>query len=548
MPSATPSMSVQTPASPSTTPAVHASAPHLRQAGDAAPFGSALRDALCSALHDAMACSALHDAMAIHPEGTAATQAGIATSPLISPPAAPKPSAPTAAIALAAASSAPSGADTKPAVGTPATKKATAPASDSAASTDPLQPSANDLVAPAVDRPSAMPAAPATIPPAISPPGVQGDADEPAWTADAPGDVPITTTDTSGGLSGATATDAAAMADRHPPAVPSRLAGTTVVDSPADPTGRARNTISTIGPSLPSQAMAPSWPQASGSVALSAGPDHHPVKLPTGTGSIIPTPDNPANAARSIVAQTIRAAGPAIPGTNTPGAPPVSAPSGGNPSLGNPSLGAATLDLAQTASINPGTAVAGAVTASVIMQPSPSTSTPALEASAAGSPTKLSAAAQIAPAFAALSAPAAAGGKTLLIQLAPSELGHVQIRIDKSSDGSSHVVVAVERSDTLMTLIQDRPQLNQALDAAGIPPEGRTLQFNLAEPGAGNDQAGFVDDNTQSGFASNNGGTGSGTGAGAGSGRSFSGGDTGGGSQRPPVRTAWQRAGIDITA
>ena len=33
-----------------------------------------------------------------------------------------------------------------------------------------------------------------------------------------------------------------------------------------------------------------------------------------------------------------------------------------------------------------------------------------------------------------------------------------------------------------MSMLQDRPQLDRALDLAGIPPEGRTVQFSLAPP------------------------------------------------------------------
>ena len=42
------------------------------------------------------------------------------------------------------------------------------------------------------------------------------------------------------------------------------------------------------------------------------------------------------------------------------------------------------------------------------------------------------------------------------------------------------MTLAVERPETLLLLLHDRPQLDRALDAAGIPPEGRTVQFSLA--------------------------------------------------------------------
>jgi flagellar hook-length control protein FliK len=154
------------------------------------------------------------------------------------------------------------------------------------------------------------------------------------------------------------------------------------------------------------------------------------------------------------------------------------------------------------------------------------------------------AAAQLAPAFAALSVSAAsqpgaqvAGPQSLVIRLAPAELGHVQVRVDQAADGTSHVVLAVERTDTLILLLQDRPQLNQALNAAGISPDGRTLQLSLASTG---------DAGASSGFGGGNGGSGPGFGGSQGGGSP--GQDNSGGGQRRPSTTAWQRAGVDITA
>ena len=122
-----------------------------------------------------------------------------------------------------------------------------------------------------------------------------------------------------------------------------------------------------------------------------------------------------------------------------------------------------------------------------------------------------------------------------MIRLDPAELGHVQIRIDRPADGPAHVVLAVERSDTLMLLLQDRPHLNQALDAAGVPPEGRTLQFDLTPggDGAGQDRAPRGD--------------------GQRSGQGFGGNraapdDSGGPPIPTPRRPVWTRTGIDITA
>lgn len=190
-------------------------------------------------------------------------------------------------------------------------------------------------------------------------------------------------------------------------------------------------------------------------------------------------------------------------------------------------------------------------TAPLTVAPLPTTIpavSPGLSASSAGPVTPPpSPVTQLAPAFLALSAPGSPEApQRLVIRLDPAALGHVQVSIDRNSDGTSHVVLAVERTDTLLLLLQDRPQLDRTLDAAGIAPDGRTVQYSLADPGPGT-----------TGQAASGGSTSAGSGGGSSDPRS--GGNTGTGSwsfgqdspgqdRRPPTRTAWQRAGIDITA
>ncbi len=137
-------------------------------------------------------------------------------------------------------------------------------------------------------------------------------------------------------------------------------------------------------------------------------------------------------------------------------------------------------------------------------------------------------AAQIAPAL--VQVVHAAGLHHVSVQLNPGELGHVQIHIDRAPDGSAAVQVVVERPETLKLLIQDQAQLHRALDQAGLPQDGRSLNMSLGSPSSGTSDAG--------------------TGA---PGQGFGGQPD----RRPshtPVQTAaiahaaWQRAGIDITA
>jgi hypothetical protein len=135
----------------------------------------------------------------------------------------------------------------------------------------------------------------------------------------------------------------------------------------------------------------------------------------------------------------------------------------------------------------------------------------------------------------------AAGSQQITVRLAPTELGRVDIRIDRTAGGGATVQVLVERPETLKLLQADQPHLNQALDNAGVPQEGRSLSLSLALPDPG---------------GSNPGGGG------------FSGGladGQSGGARQPPrdpqpgpatvplypppaPTPAWQRAGINITA
>lgn len=133
------------------------------------------------------------------------------------------------------------------------------------------------------------------------------------------------------------------------------------------------------------------------------------------------------------------------------------------------------------------------------------------------------------------------GMQHVTIQLSPDELGHVQVHIDRASDGSAVVQVTAERPETLKLLIQDQAQLHRALDDAGVPQDGRSLSLTLGPPSQ-----------TPSGASLGGGGD---------AGRQADSGPMGQGSPHgqpdrragqtsslTAARAAWQRAGIDITA
>lgn len=116
--------------------------------------------------------------------------------------------------------------------------------------------------------------------------------------------------------------------------------------------------------------------------------------------------------------------------------------------------------------------------------PAPSQAAP--RPSAAGESAPPSAAVQVGPVLASFAASAAHAGapQHLTIRLDPLDLGRVQVRIERSPDGSARVDLKVEKPDTLLLLLRDQPQLHRALDLAGVPSTERTLQFHLAPPDA----------------------------------------------------------------
>jgi len=98
-------------------------------------------------------------------------------------------------------------------------------------------------------------------------------------------------------------------------------------------------------------------------------------------------------------------------------------------------------------------------------------------------------AAQITPALVSV-AQSALGTQRLTIRLDPPELGTVQIHLEHPADAPTQVQINVQRPETLTLLMHDQPHLQHALDQAGVPAEGRTLNFQLDPQG----QRGTSDD------------------------------------------------------
>jgi flagellar hook-length control protein FliK len=169
------------------------------------------------------------------------------------------------------------------------------------------------------------------------------------------------------------------------------------------------------------------------------------------------------------------------------------------------------------------------------------------------------------------------GAASVTVRLNPVELGHVEIRIDHTSEGSAHVAIMVERPETLRLLLRDQPNLQRALDQAGVPSEGRSLSFQATPPEPALARAFTTDGMTAGPGGSETGGSGFGGSGFGGSGLGESGlGGSGPGGSEPEgsrqgqrgdpdgdqrrdggteagldherARMRWFRTGLDITA
>jgi flagellar hook-length control protein FliK len=87
---------------------------------------------------------------------------------------------------------------------------------------------------------------------------------------------------------------------------------------------------------------------------------------------------------------------------------------------------------------------------------------------------------QLAPALLSLTQ-GHGGASQMTLRLNPAELGMVQVQIDRTAAGPASVAITAERPETLQMLRQDQPALQRTLDQAGVPAEGRTVSFHVAQ-------------------------------------------------------------------
>jgi len=74
------------------------------------------------------------------------------------------------------------------------------------------------------------------------------------------------------------------------------------------------------------------------------------------------------------------------------------------------------------------------------------------------------------------------GGNTRFeVRLDPADLGRIDVRIDVDRNGQVTSHLTVEKPETLSMLRQDAPQLQQALNDAGLKTGSGGLQFSLRD-------------------------------------------------------------------
>ena len=83
---------------------------------------------------------------------------------------------------------------------------------------------------------------------------------------------------------------------------------------------------------------------------------------------------------------------------------------------------------------------------------------------------------------------AAGGNSRFEIRLDPAELGRIDVRLDVDKHGQVTSHLTVERPATLDMLRRDAPQLQQALEDAGLKTGDSGLQFSLRDQSSSGQQ------------------------------------------------------------
>jgi flagellar hook-length control protein FliK len=128
----------------------------------------------------------------------------------------------------------------------------------------------------------------------------------------------------------------------------------------------------------------------------------------------------------------------------------------------------------------------------------------------------------------------------IVLNLHPADLGGVQIKIDRSEQGLTHIEIVAAKPETLDILQRTQAQLHATLDAAGIQASGRDVTFHLAPqtPATADQTMSASGGGSSSGFSGGFGYQSNG----AGDGNASRGGGGGGGGERTAQGSAPGRA------
>src|SRR3984885_9291537 len=77
------------------------------------------------------------------------------------------------------------------------------------------------------------------------------------------------------------------------------------------------------------------------------------------------------------------------------------------------------------------------------------------------------------------------GKSSFEIRLGPADLGRIDVRVQIDQNGQVTSHLTVEKPETLSMLRQDAPQLQQALNDAGLKTGSGGLQFSLRDQSSG---------------------------------------------------------------
>ncbi|MEZ5788076.1 MAG: flagellar hook-length control protein FliK [Xanthobacteraceae bacterium] len=140
---------------------------------------------------------------------------------------------------------------------------------------------------------------------------------------------------------------------------------------------------------------------------------------------------------------------------------------------------------ANTGSASPGTPAGAQAAIGAIGSVSAGTASAASPAAASSRSEAASAAVPLTDVGVAIATQAKGGHRSFDIRLDPADLGHIHVRLDVDRDGNVISRLFVDRAETLDLLRRDAPQLERALQDAGLKADAQTMQFSLRDQHAG---------------------------------------------------------------